>query len=261
MQELDVSSFLVYFGNESNETSLKDALRSQVESELAVARIKIKALTKSINMRVLRPLLIESIMFGNALCSESMKDSRKKPNRTPSGDHQRSMVQGASASLVGRVDDKGMWSCFSYSHPTCVFHSDKFLNLRSDDFRSALFHASNSIKTLSLLARPAAHSPGLTSASSASGHSPATTNPTDVDRTRIDTMAKLITILQRNMRVRYELNIEDLAQAQVFHQCSIAMLIFLTMLASSLRSQTTLQSNVGRLYIAFCDTLSLMQKL
>jgi rapamycin-insensitive companion of mTOR len=81
----------------------------------------------------------------------------------------------------------------------------------TDDFRSALSHASNCIKTLASTAR-SSMSPNTTSPPSSAGHS-TSSGPADIDRTRIEIMNTLVANLQRNLRVRYELNVPELVQA------------------------------------------------
>lgn len=83
-----------------------------------------------------------------------------------------------------------------------------------DDFRTALHHASNHIKSLSALGRSVPTSPPPSATSSSSNSSQLQPlSSAEVDRQRIDTMSKLTKILQRNLRVRYELNAEELIQA------------------------------------------------
>ncbi|KAJ7505263.1 Rapamycin-insensitive companion of mTOR, N-term-domain-containing protein [Mycena galericulata] len=82
-----------------------------------------------------------------------------------------------------------------------------------DDFRTALNNASACIKSLAALARGSVTSPNANSAGSSSLPSPV--NVADVDRQRIELMTKLVTILQRNLRVRYELNLTDVMQAVI----------------------------------------------
>ncbi|KAF7365155.1 hypothetical protein MVEN_00387000 [Mycena venus] len=77
-----------------------------------------------------------------------------------------------------------------------------------EDFRTALNNASTCIKSLSALARNNATSPSAGSSST----SP-TINAADVDRQRVEVMTQLVSILQRNLRVRYELNLTEVMQA------------------------------------------------
>ena len=96
------------------------------------------------------------------------------------------------------MDDRGV----PYNKSIFLF----FLSLRYlDDFRTALNQASNCIQTLASVSRPGTSPPTSLITSPANGD--------DLDRVRIDTMAKLIRILQRNLRVRYELNVAELVQS------------------------------------------------
>ncbi|KAJ7819414.1 Rapamycin-insensitive companion of mTOR, N-term-domain-containing protein [Mycena olivaceomarginata] len=79
-----------------------------------------------------------------------------------------------------------------------------------EDFHTALNNASTCIKSLSILARNNATSPSASSSSS-----PQAANAADVDRQRVEIMTQLVSILQRNLRVRYELNLTDVVQAVI----------------------------------------------
>ncbi|KAJ6585048.1 Rapamycin-insensitive companion of mTOR, N-term-domain-containing protein [Mycena capillaripes] len=81
-----------------------------------------------------------------------------------------------------------------------------------EDFRTALNNASSCIKSLAALARGNVTSP--VSATSGSSTTPVV-NAADVDRQRVEIMTKLVSILQRNLRVRYELNLTDVMQAVI----------------------------------------------
>ncbi|KAG6337319.1 hypothetical protein ID866_1781 [Astraeus odoratus] len=76
-----------------------------------------------------------------------------------------------------------------------------------DDFRTALNQANSYIKSLTSVPRPVTSPSSPSSTSSGSPASP------EQDRTRIDIMNKLVTLLQRNLRVRYEIHVPDLVQA------------------------------------------------
>lgn len=80
-----------------------------------------------------------------------------------------------------------------------------------DDFRTALNQANAYLKSLANTSRPSLSAPAMTSSSSTSP-SPANT---ELDKARIDIVNKLVTLLQRNLRVRYELSVSDLVQASV----------------------------------------------
>ncbi|KAF7965609.1 hypothetical protein HWV62_33461 [Athelia sp. TMB] len=79
-----------------------------------------------------------------------------------------------------------------------------------DDLRTSLNYASNCIKALLSAGGRPATSPA--SPASTSSISPAVSTA-DPDRTRIDIMKRLGGVLQRNMRVRYELNFAELIQS------------------------------------------------
>ncbi|KAF8139513.1 Rapamycin-insensitive companion of mTOR, N-term-domain-containing protein [Mycena galopus ATCC 62051] len=79
-----------------------------------------------------------------------------------------------------------------------------------EDFRTALSNASSHLKSLSALARGNVNSP---TAGSSSTPSAATT--ADVDRQRVEIMTQLVSILQRNLRVRYELNVNEIMHAVI----------------------------------------------
>ncbi|KAJ7459908.1 Rapamycin-insensitive companion of mTOR, N-term-domain-containing protein [Mycena latifolia] len=67
-----------------------------------------------------------------------------------------------------------------------------------EDFRTALSNASTCIKSLAALARGTATSP---ISSSAGSSTPSSANAADVDRQRVEIITKLVSILQRNVRV------------------------------------------------------------
>ncbi|KAG1808998.1 Rapamycin-insensitive companion of mTOR, N-term-domain-containing protein [Suillus variegatus] len=77
-----------------------------------------------------------------------------------------------------------------------------------DDFRTALAQANSCIKSLSSLSRPITSPPPASSPSSTSSNSAA-----DNDRSRIDIMNRFVCILQRSLRVRYEVNLPEVVQA------------------------------------------------
>lgn len=81
----------------------------------------------------------------------------------------------------------------------------------SDDFRTALNQANSYLKSLITTSRPSSSTPTMASSSNTS------TVPTnsELDKARIDIMNKLVNLLQRNLRVRYELSVSELVQASV----------------------------------------------
>ena len=78
----------------------------------------------------------------------------------------------------------------------------------SDDFRTALNQANAYLKSLATTPRSTSSTPVMPSLS-------ATSPSPDLDKARIDIINKLVNLLQRNLRVRYELSISDLVQASV----------------------------------------------
>ncbi|CCL99718.1 uncharacterized protein FIBRA_01740 [Fibroporia radiculosa] len=84
-----------------------------------------------------------------------------------------------------------------------------------DDFRSAMQQASSCLRKLVSLSRSPHSGISTSPSTSPSSSTSAPENATDADlsRARIDTMSQLIDILQRNMRVRYELDVGEVVQA------------------------------------------------
>ncbi|KZS93708.1 hypothetical protein SISNIDRAFT_454123 [Sistotremastrum niveocremeum HHB9708] len=108
-----------------------------------------------------------------------------------------------------------------------------------DDFRTAINHANQCLKTLSVYARhPSATSPLTPPSASSSGSAPNSilsmsnsngilgsaglsngttaggvpTSEIDLDKARADVMNRLVGIMQRNLRVRYEVDINDVVR-------------------------------------------------
>ncbi|KII86754.1 hypothetical protein PLICRDRAFT_43412 [Plicaturopsis crispa FD-325 SS-3] len=152
---------------------LTGALRSKVESELYMAMVKIEAITKRIDMQA------------------SRGGPRKKSTSSGSGVSTKRKFVGQgppTAKARANIEDKD-----------------------SDDFRTALNHATSYVKALNNMGRTPATPP----AASPSSSSTSTPGEASSDRSRIDAMTKLIGIMQRNLRVRYELNIVDLVHAVI----------------------------------------------
>ncbi|KAF9221011.1 hypothetical protein BS17DRAFT_786363, partial [Gyrodon lividus] len=80
-----------------------------------------------------------------------------------------------------------------------------------DDSRTALNQANSYIKSLVSLARSSVSPPPAPlSSSNVTGSA-----NSDQDRARIDMMNKFVSLLQRNLRVRYEINVSELVQAVI----------------------------------------------
>ncbi|KAI0917225.1 hypothetical protein AcW1_007525 [Taiwanofungus camphoratus] len=106
-------------------------------------------------------------------------------------------------------------------HPLLQSTKWKEDNDAREDFRSAMQQANSCIKSLLSLSRQtaplqssAALSPS-TSPSSSALPNPTSANLVELNRSRIDAMTRLIGVLQRNLRVRYELDIAEVVQAVV----------------------------------------------
>lgn len=81
----------------------------------------------------------------------------------------------------------------------------------TEDFRTALQQASGYIRALHRLA---SHSGSVSPTDSPSSSSlPSAPTDADIDRMRVEAMNQLTSVLQRNLRVRYEINIPDVVQA------------------------------------------------
>ncbi|KAH9841656.1 Rapamycin-insensitive companion of mTOR, N-term-domain-containing protein [Rhodofomes roseus] len=153
---------------------LTDALRMQVESELEAAKNKISAITSTID-------------------TYSTKGNRKQGTETTT------------------VNGKGR------PHRPPPMHV-KHTTEAAEDFRSAMQQANSCMRTLLSSHRSA-------SAPSPSGASPSTSpsssampnvtaaNGGDLERARVEAMMRLVTVLQRNLRVRYELDVDEVVKA------------------------------------------------
>ena len=131
-----------------------------------------------------------------------------------------------SRSAIERICELG--PCLErrkYGKRCAVFESDDIRTVhsqcRTDDFRSIMHQANSSLKALQILARQSqSHSHSSSSAPSPSTSPSSSTLPNlataseaEISRARIEPMNKLIDILQRNVRVRYELDVADVVHA------------------------------------------------
>ncbi|KAL6304381.1 Rapamycin-insensitive companion of mTOR, N-term-domain-containing protein [Sparassis latifolia] len=153
---------------------LTGPLRMQVESELETARKKINTIAKAIEL-------------------QSSRGARKKSNEL-----------GNKRKFNGQIVPGGRGKDGSDER---------------DDFRSVMHLATSCMRSLSAMSRqnsvaqPFASISPSTSPSSSAIPNPASANDAELNRARIDTMARLIDILKRNLRVRYELDIGEVIQA------------------------------------------------
>ncbi|EJF61068.1 hypothetical protein DICSQDRAFT_147513 [Dichomitus squalens LYAD-421 SS1] len=158
---------------------LTDALRSQVESELATARQKIATIQRSMDT-----------MAGR-------NGPRKRSNETPNGTKRK--FNGQPLMSATNWKEEGA---------------------EKDDFHSAMHQANSAIRALLHLHRQ--HSYGTqnssipspsTSPSTSTLPNPATATDTELNRARVEAMNRLVGILQRNLRVRYELEVGEVVRA------------------------------------------------
>ncbi|KAK0487570.1 Rapamycin-insensitive companion of mTOR, N-term-domain-containing protein [Armillaria novae-zelandiae] len=155
--------------------TLTDALRLQVESELDMARSRIEAITNR------RQDIQSSIDKGKQINGAAAMKKRKnfQAGHSPS----------PAKPVKEDMDDKG------------------------DDFRTMLQNASNCVSNLLLLAR--SNMLPQTTPGASSSTDPLTSNIPEADRPWIDAMSRLTAVLQKNLRVRYELNLADIVQAVI----------------------------------------------
>ncbi|KAJ7044185.1 Rapamycin-insensitive companion of mTOR, N-term-domain-containing protein [Mycena alexandri] len=175
----------------------------EVLSEMLVVQNRIKEGAQNLlNMRDLADVLREQVMSELDMAQnkiesiqrrmEQLTETKAKTNHHVSGSTRKKFLAGQSA-RPGRddVEDKS-----------------------GEDFRTALGNASTCIKSLAALARGNVTSPVASSAGSSSS-APAPISAADIDRQRVEIITKLVSILQRNLRVRYELNLADVMQAVI----------------------------------------------
>lgn len=144
------------------------------------------------------------------------RGARKRSNETSGGVRRKFTGQPLIPPTQWKEEgaERGVfWSLISFAPYSCA---------NADDFRSAMHQANSAIKALLLLSRQHSHnhsgssipSPS-TSPSTSTLPNPATATETELNRARIETMNKLIGILQRNLRVRYELDVAEVVHASV----------------------------------------------
>ncbi|KAJ8469790.1 hypothetical protein ONZ51_g8763 [Trametes cubensis] len=157
---------------------LNPTLRSQVESELATAKQKIQAIERSMEYFSERG----SRRRNHEMNGNGVRKFTGQPLQAPDG-----------------------W---------------KEEGSERDDFRTAMHQARSAIKALLHLSRQYPYSHPGSSAPSPSASPSTSTLPNvltaseaELNRARIETMARLIGILQRNLRVRYELDVAEVVHA------------------------------------------------
>ncbi|KAK7048427.1 Rapamycin-insensitive companion of mTOR, N-term-domain-containing protein [Favolaschia claudopus] len=171
----------------------------QVEAlkEMLVVQNRIKEGAQNLlNMRDLSDTLREQVMSELDMAQEKIESVQKridtlsenKPKlNVSSSTRRRFLAEQAGRSPRDDADDKSR-----------------------EDFRTALNNASSCVRSLTMLNRGNIASPTGGSSSSTSA-----VNSTELDRQRVEILTQLVSILQRNLRVRYELNITDVMQAVI----------------------------------------------
>lgn len=97
-----------------------------------------------------------------------------------------------------------------------------FIYQGGEDFRTALQRAHKFFVELDLLGRSRFHQ-SASAASSSTSNDFQSSEAFEIDRNRVEIMNRLIEILQRNLRVRYELKILDVLKSCVPFALIIAM--------------------------------------
>ncbi|KIM43166.1 hypothetical protein M413DRAFT_443978 [Hebeloma cylindrosporum] len=154
--------------------NLTEFQRAQVESELDMAKNKITAITKRIELQSSRAKGKPSITGPGA----AKRNARPKNGST------------TSIKIPGEGGDK-----------------------TGEDFRSALQQATNCIKDLESYTRSGVSTSANLSSASSSKSNTYSSAAVELNGQRIETMSRLIDILRRYMRVRYELKFTDVLQA------------------------------------------------
>ena len=113
----------------------------------------------------------------------------------------------------------GRGACLAVS-PSRLGFIVSSVRARTDDFRSTMHQANSAVKALLMLSRPShSHSSAIPSPSTSPSTSTlnlpnlATAPESEINRARIETMNKLIGILQRSLRMRYELDVAEVVHA------------------------------------------------
>ncbi|KAG1822809.1 Rapamycin-insensitive companion of mTOR, N-term-domain-containing protein [Suillus subaureus] len=162
---------------------LNETMRLQVESELEMATGEIESLTRKIEL-------------GASSSRFALKLPVHDAPETSRGRRRKNGIPVNRRKFAGQAPPVGV-----------RFRADSDDRDR-DDFRTTLAQANACIKSLNSLSRPIispppASTPSATSSISAAGN----------DRSRVEVMNRFVCILQRNLRVRYEINLPEVVQA------------------------------------------------
>jgi rapamycin-insensitive companion of mTOR len=175
----------------------------QVEGELASVKAKIAAITKKLEQ------LKEQSGGGTRVL-------RKKPTgllNGPADLNATKRVLGPSLTTNhnGKAKEDGEKGTFDASL------NFSWLTRQIDDYKTALSHATSYVRTLATMPRTfGTRSPPPTGVSSPLLSASSVLTPGfdgDIDRARADLIHSLVSVMQRNIRIRYEMDIVELIKA------------------------------------------------
>ena len=180
------------------------ALLRQVESELASTKAKIATITKKLEQ------LKEQSGGGTRVL-------RKKPTGLLNGPAdlnatKRAIGPSLTTNLNGKAKEDGEKGALDASLDFSWF------TRQIDDYKTALSHATSYVRTLAVMPRTfGSRSPPPTGVSSplpSAASSVLTPGfDGDVDKARAELIHSLVSVMQRNIRVRYEMDIMELIKA------------------------------------------------
>ena len=203
--------------------SSKDALRSEVELELATAKQKISSIQRSMEACEYSSLYFLCSLYECSTRLVTGRAVRKRSNEPNGGPRRKFTGQPLIAPQSWKEEGAERGASMNSMTVLKMF----IVSGTADDFRSAMHQANNAIKTLLHLSRQHSHNHSTssipspsTSPSTSTLPNPATATEAELNRARIETMNKLIGILQRNLRVRYELDVAEVVHALVFPDTS-----------------------------------------
>ena len=176
-----------------------------------MAKNKITAITKRIESRT---CYLHINARNTSQATEESSRVKRKPSITgPSAVNRNVRPKNASTTSTKIPGDGGDKSEFWFLLLAVDLMSFSFYPSAGEDFRSALQQAANCIRDLESYTRSGVPTLGNLSSASSSKATPHSPAAVDLNGQRIETMSRLIDILRRHMRVRYELKFTDVLQA------------------------------------------------
>ncbi|CAL1712811.1 unnamed protein product [Somion occarium] len=170
------------------------ALNSQLQVEYSIKegaeKLLQMPLADDLRMQVESELQMARDKIDNITQRIETHSTRNAPRKRGDSDGLRRKFAGPQINSSGKLKDA---------------HEDR------DNFHTALQQASSHIKTLISLPRSGALSPSNLPSTSSSSSPPM--NDAELNHSRIDAMKQLIGVLQRSLRVRYEINVAEVIQA------------------------------------------------